>query len=68
MDAQGQRLYFSGDLVEHMSALMPDPRELLLGPAGRCQSAEVDQRSLSKIAALLLMLKRRVRGSLSRVH
>ena len=68
VDAQGQRFFFSRDLVEHMSALKRDPRELLLGPTGRCQSAEVDQRSLSKIAALLLMLKRRVIGSLSRVH
>ena len=29
VDAQGQRFYFSGDLVDHMSALKRDPRELL---------------------------------------
>ena len=47
--------------LKHMSALKHDPGGLLLGPAGRCQSAEVDQRSL----ALLLMSMRRVRGSIS---
>ena len=69
VDAQGQRFYFSADLVEHTSALKRDPRELLLGPTGRCQSAEVDQRSLFRVRPyILLMSLRRVRGSLSRVH
>ena len=56
---QNQRSCYPG--LEHMSALRREPRGLLLGPAGRCQSAEVGQKTLS----LLMMWMCRVRGSLS---
>ena len=49
--------------LEHMSAVKRDHRGLLLGPAGRCQSPLIDQRSLFRVRPyILLMSLRRVRG------
>ena len=53
--------------LEHTSAVKRDHRGLLLGPAGRCQSAVINQRSLFRVRPyILLMSLRRVRGPTGR--